>query len=209
MKIKKFNEMNIDSIFDIILSWISKNNEGSVNPYHNNEHLSDIYKNCIEISNYENIDDANNLLVAALFHDVNHSGGKYTDDVNIKNSVNSFLQFCYENKDIIKKYNIDINLVSELIKCTQFPYTVDPKNKLEEILRDADRSILFNDDFDDTYKKVIVGISKEQNISIRKQLENQIKFVENLKYYTQYMNNKLKRLKDIVISKYKEKLEKC
>lgn len=62
---------------DIILFHF-RNNKGLNLPYHNFYHGLVVTSSCIEAADFYNLEwkDVEKLMVAALFHDFNHSGGK-------------------------------------------------------------------------------------------------------------------------------------
>lgn len=86
---KNYNEFKLDKIFDIAKKYLLENNISN-NPYHNNEHIINVFNNCIFLFDmYKDqykltIYDKLNLGMAALFHDFGHSGGKLTDKENIQ-----------------------------------------------------------------------------------------------------------------------------
>ena len=66
-----------------------KNNKGNHNPYHNSFHCLSVARACWEGSQAENLkeEDTRVLLIAAIYHDIHHSGGKSEDNVNIRNAI--------------------------------------------------------------------------------------------------------------------------
>lgn len=110
-------------------------NKGNTNPYHNFHHTITMMRRVYEIARIENVDETNIrlMLIAALFHDFNHSGGKFKNDSdNIDYALDAFLMDSQENVED----ELDIGL---LICSTQYPYNADYEPTfLEKILRDAD-----------------------------------------------------------------------
>lgn len=138
----------MEDIYYKAINFISKTNKSNSLPYLGIDHLFSVYKQCIKILN--NIEQRDflkqkELLISALFHDCDHSGGKLSDFNNIQNAIK-----CVETFNIIcKESNIelDIEFIKYLIRCTEFPYTVEDSRLTIEakILRDADLCYLFDD----------------------------------------------------------------
>jgi len=109
--------------------------------YHCPEHTQDVIKETVVIGLAENIAEYELCLLktAALFHDSGFLNGYG------KHEISS----CIIAKEILPRYEYketEINLICELIMATQVPQ--NPKNKLEEIICDADLDYLGRDDFD-------------------------------------------------------------
>lgn len=108
--------------------------------YHNDEHTLDVIKSCEEIASWENISDVDSLLklkLAALYHDAGYLIG------TLEHEEKSCLLFRKQTVHFFSNGMADD--ICELIIATQIPQT--PKNKLAEILCDADLDYLGRDDF--------------------------------------------------------------
>jgi len=103
----------MDTTIDIInkhpelqkgFSWIMKNSTSNNLPYHNFNHLLTVMRYTYGACQFYKLTEKEEkeMLMAALFHDVNHSGGKETDDVNVITAKKTVHNFCHE-------YNIDID----------------------------------------------------------------------------------------------------
>ena len=123
-------------------SWIMKNSTSNDLPYHNFNHLLTVVRYTYGACRFYELTPKEELetLFAALFHDVNHSGGKETDDVNVINAKRAVHNFCH-------KYNIDIDAheVCRIIDATQYPYVLEPEEMdlKQQIIRDADLMQVF------------------------------------------------------------------
>jgi HD superfamily phosphodiesterase len=196
-KFSSINESNenIDDFVDIIKKYnlepylkiiITKNN-GNYNDYHNIYHIITVVKNTYLIAIDEKISDTDIrlLLIAAMFHDFDHSGGKIKDDAeNIKSAIDAFYKYTKES-------DINNDFVVNIIKCTQFPYKEDEiLTKYQKIIRDADMLQWVEDNF---IQQILLGLSKEYGgiISVNS-LENQIKFMKNTKFFTNFARQKSK-----------------
>jgi len=167
MKIHKFNE-HIDPIlgndlYNTIFQYVTNTNPSSDAPYHNNEHMLTVANFSYKISNSIGLEDIDNLIVAALFHDYNHSMGKEKDDINVQRAIEAFSNYYDSN---LTSTSIDKNRVIDIIRITEYPYKVDNSelDTEQKIIRDAD---LLQGSVDNWYDYIIVGLSKEMNIPIK------------------------------------------
>lgn len=125
--------------FGEFLDYFRKNNLSNELPYHNEYHSYQMVLNCFEGAQYIGVSnklEIKILLIAALFHDFNHSGGNLSDADNIKKAIAGLFTAndCYEL--------LDADSLTKCIKCieyTQYPYTsTATESTLQCIIRDAD-----------------------------------------------------------------------
>lgn len=106
-------------------------------PYHNTYHTYCMVLNCYEGGCHEGISQSHlkALLVAALFHDYNHFGGKQPDDVNVAEAIRC-LKLALQACPVLtpEEEAVAINTV----QITKYPYEGDPLEVTEMIIRDAD-----------------------------------------------------------------------
>ena len=166
-------------------NWLLNNNKGCNNPYHNNRHIISVARRCYYLACENNItyDYKNVLIIAALFHDINHVGNKsIPDSKNIENALNELRLFFTAYPTLFEyDYYPQIEL---LIKSTEFPHTEIETSEplllsLINIIRDADMSQLLLEDW---VEMCVFGLAKEWVVSIKEQIENQYKFFSHLKY---------------------------
>jgi len=138
-------------------------------PYHNTWHIMCVVKYTDWLLRseknsglYEQEDELDELalLLAALFHDVNHTAGKESDDVNVQNSKYAFNDFIsvIDSEDIREEWLKA--RVHKLIDATQFPYVI-PKFELshdQKIIRDADLMQVYESDM---FYCIIIGMGRE------------------------------------------------
>lgn len=169
--IKKFN---LDNYFNIILNYNKSNNA----PYHNMYHLLCVMKNCFAIAKSEGYTnkEIRPLLIAALFHDFNHSMGKKKDSENVKEAIKEFLKYSEESKE-------DNEKIVAIIEATEFPYVIDKLNQEQKIIRDADLMQIFADNY---FQQNILGLAEEFSSPLSKFLEGQTKFMDEVKFNTEY-----------------------
>ncbi|QZE57845.1 hypothetical protein pEaSNUABM17_00299 [Erwinia phage pEa_SNUABM_17] len=103
------------------------------------------------------------LAVACMFHDMHHSLGRLSDEVNVRTSQDAFKQYLTVCEDQRIKDHEEIIL--DLIGVTQFPYMKNrqPKNLIERCIRDAD--ILYGMQ-DDALDVVMFALRREVNRSV-------------------------------------------
>jgi len=183
--LKIFKEYNLDYYLNCLINY----NNGNNNPYHNFYHTITVVKNIYSISNSMKIDEniIRLLLIAGIFHDFDHSGGKFPDDYNITNAIIKFNQFTKESKE-------DNEFIESIIKCTQFPYNKEKDVSLtdyQKIIRDADVIQWLEDNY---LQQVVFGLNKEfttEDVISIKQLEGQIGFMRSIKIFTEYAQIKV------------------
>jgi hypothetical protein len=92
-------------------------------------------ENCYDGAQWHDLPYASTreLLIAAMFHDFNHSGGEQLDSVNISRALTGvstfFKEFCGTGYP---------HLIHICIKCTEYPFVVEPCTIEQRIIRDAD-----------------------------------------------------------------------
>lgn len=168
--------------------YLITNNKGYRNPYHNNRHIIGVFITSMEIANtYDSLTEKDilELGLAALFHDFDHSGGLYKNDAdNITLAINGLNSFLMGNKSMVKSYDIDVFKVEELIRITKYPNKTKPSNIKEEIICDSDLLQSYNGDW---FLNIIIGLlNTELKLTMQASFRNQIKFIKNVKYYTDH-----------------------
>ena len=120
-----------------------------------------------------------NLLIAALFHDYDHSGLTGDDDLNIMRAVRA------EIKYVLTEDAPWFGDIATLIKATRYPHEV-PTAELSlggQVLRDADMcqalSIAWIQD-------VVIGLAAEWRVQPIEALRREVKFLENLSFFTEW-----------------------
>lgn len=181
------------------LKYIIENSSSNDLPYHNLNHLITVMKYCHEGLVFIGAKDESIyklLLVSALFHDVNHSGGKLSDDKNIELAKKSLIDFVES-----ESMDIDLDDAFGILDATQYPYVIESSEltTLQSIIRDSDLMQIYEYNW---LQQNILGLAKELNISIVDFLPGQKKFMDSAVFNTQY-GIELKKLKwDSLINEY-------
>jgi predicted metal-dependent HD superfamily phosphohydrolase len=170
--------------------------------YHSLGHIKDVYSAAENLAGLENVtgDDLTLLLTAVLFHD---SGFLVQQRDHEKISSEFAMQYLPEYGYTPEQ----IERVSNLIKATQIPQT--PKNKLEEIICDADLDYLGRDDF------FIIGNQLYDELCMYGLINNendwnklQVRFLEAHHYFTKSAKKLRKKKKDEHLALVKSKIKK-
>jgi hypothetical protein len=185
-----------------LYKYITEHNTGGDNPYHNNYHLKQVCAFVIKGCEYYEINKEQTklLAIAALFHDFDHSGGKFkNDDDNVNLSIKGFLKWSKLPKE-------DNEMIISLIKTTRYPYTnvCEDITELEKIIRDSDiLQGIFSKDY---FNKIVYALADEIGVDRKKMLEGQIGFLESSKFCTDWANNLYKGVLDKTIENVKKEM---
>lgn len=125
---------------DELWSYVVKNNPSKDVPYHNNYHMfwmawlaDQLWQSLPETDQYPH--GPRNMIIAALFHDYDHSGGALPDYGNIGRAVLGW----YEASTLLQlPEDVDIELVATFIRATEYPYANIATTPQTKCLRDAD-----------------------------------------------------------------------
>jgi len=168
-------------------AYIVDNSTSNYLPYHNLNHLLTVLKYVDYLAHEEGIyfDKRMPLHIAALFHDVNHSGGKLTDNENIINALDAFEKF-----HAWLPYTMtteEICSIRDNIRATQFPYVQANSNitHQQKIMRDADMMQQFEYNW---INQTTLGLAMESGTDIRKFIHNQRHFLESTIFLTPSAN---------------------
>ena len=174
----------------------SKSNNG---PYHNLNHILTVLKYCYAGAIAEGITDdkeLRELLITAIFHDVNHTAGKEKDDVNIKNSKKIIKKFV-ESEDV----DVDIDVMNDILDATQYPYEIEGKDLTlkQGIIRDADLMQVFEYNW---IHQNIWGLSQEIGLKFLDFVKPQRKFLDTAEFNTTWGKEMKKKMWGEVIKQY-------
>lgn len=206
MKLKKFNEFQlltdkeVSDIFYEAKTYILENNLVE-NDYHNNEHMINVFNNAMILFNHYKdeykLTPYHKLVLglAALFHDFNHSGGKLKDSENIELALVALKEFLVT----INKSDL-YDDIKNIIIATEFPHLDIDLDILQKIIRDADTmgGII------EGWKSVVTNLASEYNKTLVEFIPSQIKFLDTVKFNTDYCNGLLKNNKEKIIEELNE-----
>ncbi len=146
--------------------------------YHSVGHIKDVYTSAESLAELENVDgeDLTLLLTACLFHDSGFLVNQKDHEFNGCQIARQYLPEFEYTPDQIEK-------ICGMIMATQIPQT--PKNKLEEIICDADLDYLGRDDFFSIGNKLFDELCMYGIISTESEWNKlQVRFLSKHHYYT-------------------------
>lgn len=152
-------------------------------PYHNLNHLLTVTRHAHEGLRFDNYYGSmiEEVLVACLFHDYNHSQGKLPDSENVRVAKEGMVDFL----NSLEHNPLDTDFMEHIIDATQYPYVI-PSDKLcpyQKIIRDADLCQIYEYDW---LKQNIFGLSLEMGIPVVDLLPGQMKFLQSIEPLTEY-----------------------
>jgi hypothetical protein len=178
---------NENFINNKVMPYVKLNNKSNDLPYHNLKHLLIVYDMCKNyIDNNNDIFYPNELLVAALFHDFNHTGMQ-PDQQNIDKAIDALTIFHNDYPDFF-----DLTITSNIIKSTIFePNKTETKtlSTLEEcVINDADIGVYFTENLKDL-ELALIGLAKEFGVPMIDFINNTFVFIDKLNFKTDYFRN--------------------
>ena len=149
-------------------------------PYHNFRHMTHVLYLCHDACMYyaEAISPRamRNLLIAALFHDFDHTGKSGDDSVNINRAIEGLRIY------ILKEDLLYFDSIADTIRCTEFPYKIplEEVSFLGLIIRDADLSQSFSVAW---IQQVVLGLAEEWGKHRTEVLKMQVGFHSKVLHY--------------------------
>lgn len=181
---------------DFVISLLKDNLPKSYS-YHNHEHTLYVMEKAAEIGRHENCTETELELLnlAALWHDTGY----------IHTYANHEEVSCELARQYLPEYGYAIDAVDKvcgMIMATKIPQT--PKNKLEEIIADADLEYMGTSSFEQKAESLFRELqSVNSSLTDEKWNQTQISFLQNHHYFTSfYQQNresiKLKHLTELM-----------
>jgi predicted metal-dependent HD superfamily phosphohydrolase len=168
--------------------------------YHNLAHTQSVVKAATQIANHYQLNEADFFIVtaAAWFHDAG-----YFEDINNHEAKGTEMAATF-----LKKYGVTEDIIQTISGCvlaTRLPQ--DPKNRLEEIVCDADLFHLGTDDFPENNKLMRKEAEAKKGADISKDewRNGTIRLLEMHHYYTDYCQLLLNDKKKANLEKLKRK----
>jgi hypothetical protein len=150
-------------------------------PYHNWYHTNCVVVNCAKGARYHRLpfDTTRDLLIAAMWHDFGHSGGKCDDWQNVKYAMECLRDEYYGLYATEK--------ISKFIHCTEYPFIHEPFCIEQEILRDADMMQWI---MPDAEEMILKGLKSEVDvrrgpITEVEWLDIQMQFIRKAVFFTE------------------------
>ncbi len=176
---------NVEGIFSGNLIYyyqvVLKHARNLRNDYHNFRHMFHVmwacYQGCLYHQDELSPGQIRNILIAAIFHDFNHSGRTGDDDLEIERALRRLRMYIHDSD------RASLSGIEGMIRATQFPYQVmDVELPLGAlILRDADMSQTFSVAW---FQQVILGLGEEMGMGHEQMLAMQPGFIRSVKFLT-------------------------
>lgn len=178
---------NDHNVYEGNLVWyfraIFNHAQNLLHPYHNFRHMFHVlwmcYRACIFYAGTLSPREMRNLLIAAMFHDFDHSGMMGDDDLNIARAVRGF------EKRVAPEDRPHMADIIFLIRTTEYPYKC-PSEDLPlcgQIIRDADLSQSLNGAW---IQQVVFGLAAEWGKKPIDVLKSQGPFHKSLGFHTEW-----------------------
>lgn len=166
-------------------AYVAEHNPSNDIPYHNQAHLFTVTKWCGRLAGMLglSVEEERPLILAAIFHDFDHSGGKLEDSENIERAVAGLNKFC----DIHFVSNSTRDAATQIIRVTEYPFIHEPQTTAQKIIRDADLLQSIEPNFEEV---LVEGLRKELEVKFQRKLsrsefcEKQVEFLQGVKFYT-------------------------
>lgn len=174
-------------------------------PYHNMYHTYCMVLNCYEGAYHEKVSERATrvLLLAALFHDFDHTAGENgaTDDINIPRAIEGLrVADRYARAAYRGLSPTDLQYVIETIAVTKYPYEKKPELPIDMIIRDADLMQPYETDaitLTNQYLGLKTEIERQRKTTFTRSeyAEGQKAWLEtNVHWYTSWAEKKAKAL---------------
>lgn len=172
-QIKVLTYINANDDLKKLFTYYINNCITLTNPYHNINHtFSMMYHICCiyeesQHDNYEFKLDNEGLyilLMSAIFHDFNHSAGRYDDTINVNIAIDIMKNYIKREFINDKKTGIRlIKIIEDNINATCYPYVIEDKdlNLYQRILRECDILVSFSSDY---FTQCLCGLKDEMKM---------------------------------------------
>lgn len=167
---KVYSIINSNSNLKNFYNWYISHCVSMTLPYHNIRHTLGVMYHIISIYEYSHTNgdcgfvledkDLYILLTSALFHDYNHSGGRFNDDINVYNAKNGLRECLYTYLEDDEQTRIVVEECEKVIDATQYPYIISDNdlNLYQLIIRECDILVCLYDDY---YTHRVFGLMEE------------------------------------------------
>lgn len=172
-----------------------------LHPYHGIRHMLHVLWKCYLGATTIGIDGdkLRCLLIAALFHDYDHTGTPGDDSINIERAVAGMkLHLLPEDKK-------QESTIEGLIRSTHYPHSGDPSTTMHAILRDVDLAQGLSDTW---IELILFRLGQEKGNTVENMLEQQERFLLTLsdkfctawakKYFSSAISHRLIEVREMM-----------
>jgi hypothetical protein len=191
--------------------YVLTHNTSNGAPFHNLNPLFVVTKSTYEALVHEGLirkKEARATLLAAMFHDANHSMGLSSDKKNIEDAKEFVRRFLFvESMHDNVKYHSDMSLIFAILDATEYPYVIPSKELsiYQKIIRDADISQVFQYNW---IHQSVYGLSKEFKIEFADFVKMQRAYLNGVVFNTSW-GRKMKKSNWPRLLKELKALENC
>lgn len=187
-----FTLVNEDSNVRALLNFLLANNSGNDNIYHSNQHMfgvavianylyiKSVWANVVPYEHQKRL----TMITAALFHDFGHGGGKFEGDCrNIAVAVGMVETMSKVIGNVIGNREAVISA----IKCTEYPFSIDPMGIGQQCLRDADilyATVMRDPEIIMEKLRKEIQRSQRRQIDLSEMYDNQVAFSKGIRFFT-------------------------
>jgi hypothetical protein len=168
--------------------YVVEHNPSNDAPYHNLDHMLRVAHRCYEGCSFHALtaQQRTETVLAALFHDFDHSQGRLSDEWNVKAAIRGLMG--WYNSNPMNQANINIDRVAKIIEATEYPYVIPTEDLTlqQAIIRDADLMMSLDINWMGT---VIVGLGKEMGYDIRAMANGQYEFLSKVQMNSEWGRN--------------------
>jgi len=175
--------------------YIINNNTSNNAPYHNLHHMVTVTKCLFEgYGQYKDVlnADYDNIMLSGMFHDMNHSMGEESDELNVQYAIDAFLDFYNDNLELLKG-SVDKEMVKSMIKATQYPYVIADEDLTlnQQLIRDSDLMVVLEPDW---FQNTMIGLGIELGVNdIPKMIISNINFHKSINMRTEWAQDKYEK----------------
>lgn len=171
--------------------------------YHNLRHMLHVLWECYDGGAFHRLSPRKmrNLLIAAIFHDFNHSGrARGNDHAEIE------IALMMLRAHILPEDLLELENISDIIRATEFPYVIAEQDLTlsQEIIRDADMSQNFSFVW---LQQSWLGLAEELGLDPVKFLRMQPGFLRGLKFHSGWGKEKFEGRRAAHIEEVEEYIE--
>ncbi len=174
-------------------------------PYHNNDHILTVTKWCGRLAGLHNrvLESEKALILAAMFHDVNHSGGIKPDSDNVANAIEALTAFSSIHTRVVTPEVRDLAI--QCVQCTQYPFVMEPTLEIQKLIRDADLLQSIEADFETILVENLraeIGVSRGKPVTRKEFAQGNLQFLEGIQMYTTAGEVLMAAVKPIIFARF-------
>lgn len=186
-------------------AYLSLANKSADVPYHNSDHILTVTKYCGRLAGMHRVplESEKALIVAAMFHDFNHSGGTKSDTENVAEAIRAMTEFFDAHPTLLLPEEREIAI--QCVECTVFPFIVEPVLEVQKIIRDADLLQSTEVDFEHILcdnLRAEISVTRGEKISRKEFAKGQAAFLNNITMYTMAGQLLMSVVKPILLQRF-------